>query len=287
MTVITDSAIFQELRKHLEPAKLSQLLVDITNKAIEDKLFRDTLIKRLGMAVQVPSSSAGRSYNLTLENLKKVDANVNPAAIEVLLRLGPQYGIITKKQMCAFIANCVLESQGFNAKRESFNYRPERLRAVFPTRIGSVDAARKLLAQGQVATANFLYGLRYGNRPNTNDGWDYRGGGWTQNTFRDNYFILQNMTGIKFGDNPKLIEDMENAAIAAMEFWRLDGCNEKAEKINTYSNGYTLNTLNTKGIETRNYKMNYGARIIRQTVNGGLNGYTEFCQALEKCLRYL
>lgn len=285
--MITDAAIFQELRKHLEPAKLSQLLVDIANKAMEDKPFRETLIERLGMAAQAPSSSAGRSYNLTLENLKKVDANVNPAAIEVLLRLGPQYGIISKKQMCSFIANCIIESNGLNAVRESFNYRPERLRAVFPTRIASVDAARKLLAQGQVATANFLYGLRYGNRPNTNDGWDYRGGGWTQNTFRDNYFILQNMTGIKFGDNPKLIEDMENAAIAAMEFWRLNGCNEKAEKINTYSNGYTLNTLNTKGIETRDYKMNYGARIIRQTVNGGLNGYTEFCQALEKCLRYL
>lgn len=286
-SIVTDAAIFVKLREHLAPTKLSQLLVDITNQAMTDTAFRDEVIERLGIAVQVPSASAGRPYNLTLENLKKVDANVNPAAIELLLRLGPQYGIVTKKQMCAFIANCVLESQGFNAKRESFNYRPERLRAVFPSRVKSVADAKALLAKGQVATANFLYGLRYGNRPNTNDGWDYRGGGWTQNTFRDNYFILQNMTGIKFGDNPKLIEDMENAAIAAMEFWRINGCNEKAEKINTYSNGYTLNTLNSKGIETRDYKMNYGARIIRQTVNGGLNGYTEFCQSLEKCLRYL
>ena len=286
-SIVTDAAIFVKLREHLAPTKLSQLLVDITNQAMTDTAFRDEVIERLGIAVQVPSASAGRPYNLTLENLKKVDANVNPAAIELLLRLGPQYGIVTKKQMCAFIANCVLESQGFNAKRESFNYRPERLRAVFPSRIKSVAYAKVLLAKGQVATANFLYGLRYGNRPNTNDGWDYRGGGWTQNTFRDNYFILQNMTGIKFGDNPKLIEDMENAAIAAMEFWRINGCNEKAEKINTYSNGYTLNTLNTKGVETKDYKMNYGARIIRETVNGGLNGYTEFCQALEKCLRYL
>ena len=287
MTDIPDSAIFQELRKHLEPAKLSQLLVDITNKAMEDKPFRDTLIERLGVTPQASSASAGRAYNLTLENLQKVYANVNPAAVEVLLRLAPKYGIITKKQMCAFVANCIVESQGFNAKRESFNYRPERLRAVFPSRIKSIADAKALIAKGQVAVANYLYGGRYGNRPNTNDGWDYRGGGWTQNTFRDNYFILQNMTGIKFGDNPKLIEDMENAAIAAMEFWRINGCNEKAEKINTYSNGYTLNTLNTRGIETKDYKMNYGARIIRQTVNGGLNGYTEFCQSLEKCLRYL
>ena len=284
---VTDAAIFAKLREHLQPTKLSQLLVDITNKSMEDNAFRDTLIERLNVPAPMASSTAGRPYNLTLENLKKVDANVNPSAIEVLLRLGPQYGIISKKQMCSFIANCLHESSAFNAKRESFNYKPERLQAVFPSRVKSIADARALIAKGQVAVANFLYGGRYGNRPNTNDGWDYRGGGWTGNTFRDNYFILQNMTGIKFGDNPKLIEDIENAAIAAMEFWRINGCNEKAEQINTYSNGYTLNTLNTKGIETRDYKMNYGARIIRQTVNGGLNGYTEFCQALEKCLRYL
>ena len=285
--IVTDAAIFAKLREHLQPAKLSQLLVDITNKSMEDNAFRDTLIERLNVPALIASDTAGRPYNLTLENLKKVDANVNPAAIEVLLRLGPQYGIISKKQMCSFIANCLHESSAFNANRESFNYKPERLRAVFPSRVKSIADARALIAKGQVAVANFLYGGRYGNRPNTNDGWDYRGGGWTQNTFRANYFILQNMTGIKFGDNPKLIEDMENAAIAAMEFWRINGCNEKAEKINTYSNGYTLNTLNTRGVETKDYKMNYGARIIRQTVNGGLNGYTEFCQSLEKCLRYL
>ena len=285
---VTDTDIFAKLREHLAPTKLSQLMVDITNQAMTDSNFRSELIERLELSVKEVEVAAGkRPYNLTIETLKKVDPNVNPAAVNILLRLGPQYGIVTKKQMCAFIANCIHESNAFNAKRESFNYRPERLRAVFPTRIKSVADARALLAKGQVAVANYLYGGRYGNRPNTNDGWDYRGGGWTQNTFRANYFILQNMTSIKFGDNPKLIEDMENAAIAAMEFWRINGCNEKAEKINTYSNGYTLNTLNSKGIETRDYKMNYGARIIRETVNGGLNGYTEFCQALEKCLRYL
>ena len=285
---VTDTAIFAKLREHLAPTKLSQLIVDITNQAMTDNTFRGELIARLELSVKEVEVAAGkRPYNLTIETLKKVDPSVNPAAVELLLRQGPQYGIVTKKQMCAFIANCIHESNAFNAKRESFNYRPERLRAVFPSRIKSVADAKALLAKGQVAVANYLYGGRYGNRPNTNDGWDYRGGGWTQNTFRANYFILQNMTGIKFGDNPKLIEDMENAAIAAMEFWRINGCNEKAEKINTYSNGYTLNTLNSKGIETRDYKMNYGARIIRETVNGGLNGYTEFCQALEKCLRYL
>ncbi len=282
---VADADIFQALREHLEPKNLSQLMVDITNKAMEDKAFRNELVERLGVATAV--STETRPYNLTLANLRKVYSNINADAIPIILKLAPQYDILTKKQMCAFLSNCIVESNGLNAKRESFAYSPERLRKVFSTRIPSISAAKNLIAKGQVAVANYLYGGRYGNRPNTNDGWDYRGGGVIQNTFRDNYFILQNMTGIKFGDNPKLIEDLENSVRAAMAFWQLNGCNEKAEKINVYSNGYTLNTLTSKGIETKDYKMNYGARIIRQTVNGGLNGYEEFCETLEKCLRYL
>ena len=245
-------------------------LVDNTDKAV-DILTKPTMSK----------------YNLTLANLQKVYPNVNADAIPVILEYAHQYGIVTKKQMCAFIATCIIESNGFNAKRESFNYKPERLRSVFPTRIGSVDEARKLIAIGQEAVANYLYGGRYGNRPNTNDGWDYRGGGLIQNTFRGNYYELQKMTGIAFGDDPKLIEDLHNSVRAAMAFWQLKGCNDMAEKINVYKDGYTLNTLSNSGAETNDYMLNYGARIIRKTVNGGFNGYNEFCKTLEKCLRFL
>ena len=116
---------------------------------------------------------------------------MNVKAIPLILKHAPKYGITTKKQMCAFIATCLIESNGFNAKRESFNYRPERLLAVFPTRIPNLNFARNLIAKGQAEVANHLYGNRYGNRPNTNDGWDYRGGGIIQNTFRSNYYELQ------------------------------------------------------------------------------------------------
>lgn len=283
---VTDTDIFTKLREHVaETNILTQLLVDTTNKAMEDEAFRNTLIERLG--VTASASTENRPYNLTLANLRKVYSNVNTNAIPIILKYAPQYDILTKKQMCAFLSNCIVESNGLNAKRESFAYRPERLRQVFSTRIPSISAAKDLIAKGQVAVANYLYGGRYGNRPGTNDGWDYRGGGIIQNTFRSNYYILQNMTSIPFGDNPKNIEDLENSVRAAMAFWQLNGCNAKAEKINTYKDGYTLNTLTSKGVETKNYEMNYGARIIRETVNGGLNGYKEFCETLEKCLRYL
>lgn len=286
-TAVTDTDIFVKLRDHVEDSKmLSQLIVDVTNKAMSaDAAFRDELIERLG--VTPTASTENRPYALTLSNLRKVHPDVNANAIPIILKYAPQYDILTKKQMAAFIATCIVESNGFNSKRESFAYSAGRLRKVFSSRIPSISAAKNLIAKGPVAIANYLYGGRYGNRPGTNDGWDYRGGGIIQNTFRGNYFILQNMTGIPFGDNPKLIEDLENSVKAAMAFWQINGCNAKAEKINVYSDGYTLNTLTSKGVETKDYEMNYGARIIRETVNGGLNGYEHFCQMLEKCLRYL
>ena len=281
-------ALFDWVRSHQSSKRLEPSQVDAINNMLitmSPEFLQEQLSKVTGWGVATDVTD--RLYSLTIDNLKKVYPSVNATAIDVILKHAPKYGIITKKQMCAFIATCIIESNGFNAKRESFNYRPDRLRAVFPTRIASIAAARALIAQGQVAVANYLYGERYGNRKGTNDGWDYRGGGLIQNTFRSNYYELQQMTGIAFGDNPKLIEDLDNSVRAAMAFWQLKGCNDMAEKINVYSDGYTLNTLNAKGIETRDYKMNYGARIIRKTVNGGYNGYDEFCKTLEKCLRYL
>lgn len=280
--------LFDWVRSHQSNKRLEPSQVDAINNMLitmSPEFLQEQLSKVTGWGVATDVTD--RPYSLTIDNLKKVYSGVNATAIDVILKYAPKYGIITKKQMCAFIATCIIESNGFNAKRESFNYRPDRLRAVFPTRIASIAAARALIAQGQVAVANYLYGERYGNRKGTNDGWDYRGGGLIQNTFRGNYYELQQMTGIAFGDNPKLIEDLDNSVQAAMAFWQLKGCNDMAEKINVYSDGYTLNTLNAKGIETRDYKMNYGARIIRKTVNGGYNGYDEFCKTLEKCLRYL
>ena len=279
---VKDAEIFAALRHEYPGGALSQIWVDITDQSIADSDFRAKLIARLGLTTDK------REYDLSVANLKKIYSGINEAVVPLIIKHAPTYGIVTKKSMASFVATCVVESGFFMAKRESFAYSAKRLVEVFPKfRIPNLAFAQNLVNKGQVAIANHLYGDRYGNRPGTNDGWDYRGGGGIQNTFRDNYYKLQMLTGIKFGDNPKNIEDLENAVIAAMAFWQEHGLNGMAEKINTYSDGYTLNTLNSKGVETKDYKMNYGARIVRETVNGGLNGYTEFCQSLEKALRYL
>lgn len=278
--------LFAWVRANQPDGKLAQSQVDAVDTMLltmSTETVQDILSQLNGWGV-----NSVRAYNLTHATAKLMFAGINLAAIDVVLRLAPEYGIRSKKQMAAFLATCIIESNGFNAKRESFAYTAKRLTEVFPKfRIPDLKFAQDLVAQGQQAVANHLYNGRMGNRHGTNDGWDYRGNSWIQLTGRKNHFIQQNITGIPVGDNPKLLEELENACVVTMSWWRLNGLNEKSELINTYSNGYTLNTLNAKGTETNDYKMNTGANVVRFTVNGGYNDYDKFCRQLEKCLQYL
>lgn len=284
MNTITDKDIFVAMREHLKPATLSQLIVDITNEAMEDKEARDMIIDSLGLTPATEPVMT-RPYNLTAATLLKVYPGANVAAIPLVLKHAPLYGILTKKQMCSFMATMIIESNGFNAKRESFYYRAARLREVFRTRIPSVKAAQDLINQGQPAIANKLYNGRYGNLPNSNDGWEYRGGGPIQLTFRNNYAAAGRRLGIDLEDNPKLIEQLDVGVLAALDYWKYKGLNQASDGINLYSNGWELNTLDSRGRETNKYAMNTGIKNVRKIVNGGDNGLEEFAEYFEKCMK--
>lgn len=285
MSKITDKQIFDGLREHLKPAKLTQLIVDITNEAINNPEARAMVVESLKLESK-DEPKFTRPYNITEYTVSKVYPGFNMKAIPLVLKYAGVYGVVTKKQMCAFMATMIIESNGFNAKRESFNYRPERLRAVFPTRIPSIAFARNLINKGQPAIANHLYNGRFGNRINSNDGWAYRGGGPIQLTFRNNYAAAEKRLGIPLVANPKLIEDLDVGILTAFDFWRHNRVNELADGINVYKDGYTLNTLNSRGVETKNYRMNTGIVNVRKRVNGGENGIEEFAKTFELCMRW-
>lgn len=286
MTEVTKKQIFEALREHLKPARLTQLIVDITEEALEDVDTRKMVIDTLKLT-PINEVAITLPYNITEFTVSKVYRGFNKAAIPLILKYAPIYGVMTKKQMCAFVATMIIESKGFNAARENFNYRPERLLQVFPkSRIPNLAFARKIVAQGQPALANHLYNGRYGNKVGSNDGWRYRGGGPTQLTFYDNYLGAEQRLGIPLTKNPELIEDLDVGVRTAFDFWRHKRVNELADGINVYSNGYTLNTLNNRGVETKNPKMNTGIVNVRKRINGGDNGLEEFAEMFELCMQW-
>lgn len=90
----------------------------------------------------------------------------------------------------AFIAQCAHESGGFARFTENLNYSAEGLARTwkrFRNADGSPNEMAKSIARNPHAIANAVYNGRMGNRPDSDDGWNYRGRGAIQITGRANY----------------------------------------------------------------------------------------------------
>lgn len=97
-------------------------------------------------------------------------------------------GIKDKRILTALLTVAQAES-GLNPwKVESFNYSLQRTKEIFPTKLrGLSDSQITYLLKSHAEFANYIYGGEFGNRKNTNDGYDFRGRGLTQVTYRGNY----------------------------------------------------------------------------------------------------
>jgi predicted chitinase len=108
-----------------------------------------------------------------------------------------RFGIATKHQKAAFLAQALHESEDLSDLDEDLIYSsPERIRAVWPSRFKTVQDAVKFVRQPELL-ANTVYANRMGNRGAlSGDGWKYRGRGIFMLTGRANY------TSAGFGPHP-------------------------------------------------------------------------------------
>jgi predicted chitinase len=154
------------------------------------------------------------SYAESLNN----DQKNNIALIKGAMESG---GITNPYSQAALLA-IVSKESSFYPKRENMNYSAKRIREVWPSI--SVDLSNKL-ANKPADLANYVYvqkpiGYRndgYGN-VNKTDGWNYRGGGYNQLTFKGSYDKYGKRLGIPLGTNPSLIEKPDVSAKVVVAF---------------------------------------------------------------------
>jgi putative chitinase len=131
--------------------------------------------------------------------------------------------ITTDLRIAHFGAQISHESDGGVITHESLNYsHAARIHAVWPSRF-SVDSAAAYV-HDEKRLADAVYNGRMGNRPDTSDGFNFRGRGLLQITGRDSYNEAGEALGIDLVNSPDLAIDPKYALlIAAWEFKKL-GC---------------------------------------------------------------
>lgn len=141
-----------------------------------------------------------------------------------------KFGIQGKARVAAFLAQLHHESQGFTRTEENLYYTtPERIRAMWPTRVTSLLDASKLCRKPQ-ALANVVYANRLGNgHATTGEGWRYRGRGLVQLTGISNYRVASDALGMDYVRDPDAVATPEGACLTAAWFWASIHGNELAD----------------------------------------------------------
>ena len=145
--------------------------------------------------------------------LRTVAPGANAAFVNSSANLGAimaEFGIATLHAQAELIAQTAHESGGFRSFQENLNYSAARLCQVWPKRFPSIAAAQPF-ANNPRALANSVYAGRMGNRPGSNDGYDYRGSNVLQHTGATEFDRVQRRTGLPVKSNPDLLRDPARA----------------------------------------------------------------------------
>lgn len=131
-------------------------------------------------------------------------------------------GIDTDVKLVHFLAQVSHECGAGTVMEENLNYRAPALRAQWPSHFSEAQA--EAMAHHPQLIANQAYNGRMGNRPGTDDGWNYRGRGGCQTTGREEYEKLGKATGLDLIDHPELVIDPAHFVRVCAANFRLCGC---------------------------------------------------------------
>jgi len=173
------------------------------------------------------------------------------------------YEINTPARVAMFLAQCGHESGGLTQLEEGLNYKPERLKQIFPKYFRDVNPAD--YGHNPQKIANRVYGGRMGNGPESSgDGYKFRGGGLIQLTGRTNYTnFAKDMIDMQLSpeEAAEWCRTPEGACWSAGWFWDAHGLNAVADAGDIVKSTKIING-GTIGLEDRKQHYNEALEIF-------------------------
>jgi putative chitinase len=137
--------------------------------------------------------------------------------------LAKKYGIDDALVLANMMGEFTEECAGGTELVENLNYRASVLVSQWPSHFTQTQAVA--MQHNPQLIANQAYNGRMGNRPGTNDGFNFRGRGFCQTTGRDGYVALGKIIGVDLVSNPDQINDVRwTFECAFADFVRICGC---------------------------------------------------------------
>lgn len=224
-----------------EQEEMQQSVIDAleeTVDGIEELDFADSISSWFGGLFGSGSEPSGMPRSNVADNVAaalrpgnaytptNVDSGTAQTRRDALVREMDAQGITNANERAAIMAQAHHESGGFSTTEENFNYSGRRLFELYGAgnsygnrvRFNSVEDANALVAQGQSAVGDVIYGGRMGNT-DVGDGFKYRGRGAFQLTGRDNYRRIGEQIGVDLESNPELVNDPEIGAKVALAYY--------------------------------------------------------------------
>ncbi len=189
---------------------------------------------------------------LTKEELLRWSPKAKPEYVKALLdneQLLRDYGVLDNKlTLTHFMAQVGGETNGLTILREDMAYKSvSRVRAVWPARTRRLtnEWIQQNLLSNPKRIAGWAYGGRMGNEPwPSQDGYDYRGGGWIQTTGR--YAVEKYCRKIGVKPHPGILDDVETTLRFACFEWKEAGCGAYACANDIESVSKIINTGSAK-----------------------------------------
>jgi putative chitinase len=133
-----------------------------------------------------------------------------------------EYGLTSDLLIAHAMAQFSHECGAGDEVVENLNYSAQGLMNTWPSRFDAAKAAA--FAHDPQRIADEVYDGRMGNRPGSDDGWNFRGRGGSQVTGRAGYEVLGARVGLDLVDQPDLVNDPGHFLECAVADFVICGC---------------------------------------------------------------